>query len=68
MITTTHALGIVAAIALVSAALRFFPALVFRGSEIFAPAGDTVLLEGDVVVAVVTRDTMRMVDKIFPAK
>ncbi len=43
-------------------------ALVFRGSEIFAPAGDTVLLEGDVVVAVVTRDTLRMIDKIFPAK
>ena len=37
-------------------------------SEIFAPAGDTVLLEGDIVVAVVTRDTRRTVDKIFPAK
>ena len=33
MITTGHALGIVAAIALVSAALRFLPALVFRGKE-----------------------------------
>ena len=33
MISTGHALGIVAAIALVSAALRFFPALVFRGRE-----------------------------------
>ncbi len=33
MITTGHALGIVAAIALVSAALRFFPSLVFRGKE-----------------------------------
>ena len=43
-------------------------ALVFRGSEIFAPAGDTVLLEGDIVVAVVTRDTMRALDKLFPAK
>ena len=43
-------------------------ALVFRNSEIFAPAGDTVLLEGDVVVAVVTRDTRRTIDKIFPAK
>ena len=43
-------------------------ALVFRGSEIFAPAGDTVLLEGDIVVAVVTRDTMRTLDKLFPAK
>ena len=43
-------------------------ALVFRGSEIFAPAGDTVLLEGDIVVAIVTRDTLRMIDKIFPAK
>ena len=43
-------------------------ALVIRGSEIFAPAGDTVLIEGDIVVAVVTRDTQRMVDKLFPAK
>lgn len=43
-------------------------ALVFRNSEIFAPAGDTVLLEGDVVVAVVTRDTRRTIDKLFPAK
>ena len=43
-------------------------ALVFRGSEIFAPAGDTVLVEGDIVVAVVTRDTRRTVDKIFPSK
>ena len=33
MITTGPALGIVAAIALVSAALRFLPALVFRGKE-----------------------------------
>ena len=41
-------------------------ALVFRGSEIFAPAGGTVLLEGDVVVAVVTRDTMRTINRIFP--
>ena len=43
-------------------------ALVIRGSEIFAPAGDTVLIEGDIVVAVVTRDTQRVIDKIFPAK
>jgi len=43
-------------------------ALVFRGSEIFAPAGGTVLLEGDVVVAVVTHDTMRTINRIFPEK
>ena len=43
-------------------------ALVFRGGEIFAPAGDTVLLEGDTVVAVVTRDTLRTINKLFPVK
>ena len=43
-------------------------ALVIRGSEIFAPAGDTVLIEGDVVVAVVTRDMNRTIDKLFPSK
>ena len=43
-------------------------ALVIRGSEIFAPAGDTVLIEGDVVVAVVTRDMHRTIDKLFPSK
>ena len=43
-------------------------ALVFRGNELFAPAGDTVMLEGDVVVTIVTRDTQRMIEKLFPAK
>ena len=46
----------------------FVLALVFRGKEIFAPAGDTVMLEGDVVVTIVTRDTQRMIEKLFPAK
>jgi branched-subunit amino acid transport protein AzlD len=45
MITTTHALGIVAAIALVSAALRFFPALVFRGRE----TPQSIIYLGDVL-------------------
>lgn len=43
-------------------------ALIFRGKEIFAPAGDTVMLDGDVVVAIVTRDTQRTIEKIFPTK
>lgn len=43
-------------------------ALIFRGNELFAPAGDTVMLDGDVVVAIVTRDTQRTIEKIFPAK
>ena len=43
-------------------------ALVFRGNELFAPAGDTVLLEGDIAVAVVTRDMHRTIDKMFPSK
>ena len=45
MITTGHALGIVAAIALVSAALRFFPSLVFRGRE----TPQSIIYLGDVL-------------------
>ena len=43
-------------------------ALVFRGNELFAPAGDTVMLDGDIVVAIVTQDMQRTIEKFFPAK
>ena len=42
--------------------------LLFRGNELLVPAGDTVLLEGDVVVSVVRRDMYRMINKLFPSK
>lgn len=43
-------------------------ALVFRSSEVLTPSGMTVLRPGDVAVAIVTSETMKELEPLFPKK
>ncbi len=41
-------------------------ALIFRGAEVITPAGSTLLQPGDVAVAIVTAETARKLEPLFP--
>lgn len=43
-------------------------ALVFRGSEVITPSGGTVLLPGDTVAAMVTPESAKELEPLFPEK
>ena len=41
-------------------------ALMFRGSEVITPSGGTELKPGDIVVAIVTTESSRELEPLFP--
>ena len=41
-------------------------ALIFRGEEVITPTGTTCLQQGDTVVTIVTRDTAKRLEPLFP--
>ena len=43
-------------------------ALAFRKGEVIAPSGNTVLEEGDIIVAITTEESGRELQKLFPEK
>ena len=41
-------------------------ALLFRGADVITPSGNTELIPGDVVVAIVTPESRKDLEPLFP--